>query len=121
MAFLSMARRKSDDKRTAILEAAIQVVADDGAAATVGAIAKRAGVSHGSVFHYFENKADLLNAAYLALKRDMRATTRPDLPDDGDSMEHLRHLWTRASSRRLLARALRSTETRPSKLFRPSL
>ena len=56
-----MARPKSDDKRDAILAAATRVIAAQGLSAPTAAIAKEAGVSNGSLFTYFETKADLLS------------------------------------------------------------
>ncbi len=55
-----MARPKSDDKRSAIVSAAIRVIAGQGLGAATATIAKEAGVSNGSLFTYFETKADLL-------------------------------------------------------------
>jgi AcrR family transcriptional regulator len=63
-----MARPKSDDKRSAIVSAAIRVIAGEGLGAATATIAKEAGVSNGSLFTYFETKADLLNRLYVELK-----------------------------------------------------
>jgi AcrR family transcriptional regulator len=51
-----MARPRSEDKRNAILEAATEVVAEQGVSAPTARIAKRAGVAEGTLFTYFENK-----------------------------------------------------------------
>jgi AcrR family transcriptional regulator len=53
-----MARPKSEDKRNAIMAAAIRVIAAQGLAAPTATIAKEAGVANGSLFNYFETKAD---------------------------------------------------------------
>jgi AcrR family transcriptional regulator len=63
-----MARPRSEDKRAAILAAATRVIAREGLGAPTAAIAKEARVSNGSLFTYFETKADLLNALYIELK-----------------------------------------------------
>jgi len=55
-----MARPKSDDKRNAILAAAIEVVAEQGLAAPTAKIAKLAGVAEGSLFTYFATQDELL-------------------------------------------------------------
>jgi len=88
-----MARPKSADKRAAILEAAIAVIADEGVAATTATIARGAGISHGSLFQYFETKADLLNAAFLMLKSEIHVATLTDLPEAEEPLGQLRHLW----------------------------
>ena len=88
-----MARPRSDDKRSAILEAAISVVAEQGLAAPTATIAKQAGVAHGSLFNYFPTKADLLNAVYLQLKSELNYTVLEDLPGSADTRVQLEHLW----------------------------
>lgn len=56
-----MARRRSDDKRQRILQAAVKVFARKGYfAAKVSEIAKRAGVADGTIYLYFRNKEDIL-------------------------------------------------------------
>ena len=56
-----MARRRSDDKRSRILQAAVKVFARRGYfAARVADVARRAGVADGTIYLYFRNKEDLL-------------------------------------------------------------
>ncbi|HEY1549364.1 MAG TPA: TetR/AcrR family transcriptional regulator [Kofleriaceae bacterium] len=69
-----MARPKSDDKRNALMAAAIRVIAAQGLSAPTAAIAQAAGISTGSLFTYFATKADLLNQLYLELKARMAQT-----------------------------------------------
>ena len=68
---MTMARPKSDDKRTAIMEAATQLIVSQGLNVATAAIAKEAGIANGSLFTYFETKADLFNQLYLELKTEM--------------------------------------------------
>jgi AcrR family transcriptional regulator len=89
-----MARPKSDEKRSAILSAAANVIASDGLSAATARIAKDAGVSNGSFFTYFETKADLLNALYLEIKEEMAAGALDGLPA-GDIREQMLHVWSR--------------------------
>jgi AcrR family transcriptional regulator len=56
-----MARQKSDEKHSAILQAAIRVIDRQGLGAATAKIAAEAGVSKGSLFTYFPTKADLLS------------------------------------------------------------
>ena len=56
-----MARRRSDDKRRRILDAAVKVFARKGYfGAKVSEIARRAGVADGTIYLYFRNKEDIL-------------------------------------------------------------
>jgi AcrR family transcriptional regulator len=63
-----MPRPKSDEKRSAILEAATRIIVTQGLSAPTAGIAKEAGVANGSLFTYFETKTDLFNELYLELK-----------------------------------------------------
>ena len=87
--------RSSDDKRAAIMSAAAGVIAAQGLGAATAAIAREAGVSNGSLFTYFDTKADLLNQLYLELKADMGAAALAGLPADGDVREQMLHMWSR--------------------------
>ena len=89
-----MPRPRSDDKRAAIMSAATRVIAAQGLGAPTATIAKEAGVSNGSLFTYFDTKADLLNQLYLELKADMGAAAAGGLPADGDAREQMRGLWS---------------------------
>ena len=90
-----MARPRSDDKRAAIMAAATRVIAAHGLGAPTAAIAREAGVSNGSLFTYFDTKADLLNQLYLELKAEMGAAALGGLPAGGDVREQMLHMWSR--------------------------
>lgn len=62
-------RREAEDKRRqALVDATLALVAEGGAkAATVRAIAQKAGVTAGLIRHYFEGKDQLIAAAYRHL------------------------------------------------------
>ena len=89
-----MARPRSDEKRDAIIAAAVRVIADQGLSAPTAVIAREAGVSNGSLFHYFETKAELLNQLYRELKAEMGAAASEGLLASDDAREQLRHVWT---------------------------
>ncbi|HEV2634384.1 MAG TPA: TetR/AcrR family transcriptional regulator [Actinocrinis sp.] len=89
-----MARPRSDDKRTAIMLAAARVVATQGLGAATATIAKEAGVSNGSLFTYFDTKADLFNQLYLELKSDMGAAAFGGMPAGDDPREQMLHMWS---------------------------
>ena len=89
-----MARPKSEDKRDAILAAAIRVIATQGLSAPTALIAKEAGVASGSLFNYFPTKADLLNALYLELKAEMAFVALDGLPPGDDVRQQVLHMWS---------------------------
>jgi TetR/AcrR family transcriptional regulator, transcriptional repressor of bet genes len=68
-------RRESEETRRADLIAATQALVSEGGpeAATVRAIAARAGVTAGLIRHYFQSKDELTRAAYLSLMDGMTA------------------------------------------------
>jgi len=66
-----MARPKNKDRRSAIMVAATRAIVAQGLSAPTASIAKEAGISNGSLFTYFETKAELLNQLYFELKSEM--------------------------------------------------
>ncbi|KLU63763.1 HTH-type transcriptional repressor Bm3R1 [Desulfosporosinus acididurans] len=89
-----MARPRSEDKRSAIMSAAIHVIASQGLGAPTATIAKEAGVSNGSLFNYFGTKADLLNQLYIELKSEMAAAALDGLPSEDDIRRQMLHVWS---------------------------
>lgn len=89
-----MARPRSDDKRTAIMAAAVRAIDRQGLGAPTAMIAKESGVANGSLFTYFKTKSTLFNELYLELKREMAAAATEGLPADADLPEQLRHVWS---------------------------
>jgi AcrR family transcriptional regulator len=89
-----MARPRSDDKRNAIMSAAIRVIASQGLGAATATIAEEAGVSNGSLFTYFETKADLMNQLYIELKAEMAAAALDRLPTKSDIRKQALHMWS---------------------------
>jgi TetR/AcrR family transcriptional regulator, transcriptional repressor of bet genes len=81
-------RREGEERRRdALIAAALDLIAEAGPqAATVRAIAARAGVTQGLIRHYFRTKEDLTRAAYHALMTRMTTDSlgvldaAPDLP-----------------------------------------
>jgi len=80
-----MARRRSDDKRERILEAAVKVFARKGYfGARVAEIAKKAGVADGTIYLYFHNKEDILVSLFDEVMAEHIARAREEsktLPD----------------------------------------
>ncbi|MGL5012078.1 MAG: TetR/AcrR family transcriptional regulator [Paracoccaceae bacterium] len=73
----SYRREGEERRREALIEAAIEIVAESGpGAATVRAIAERAGVTPGLIRHYFSNKDELSRTAYVAMMARMAADNK---------------------------------------------
>jgi AcrR family transcriptional regulator len=89
-----MARPRSEEKRSAIMSAAIRVIATQGLGASTATIAREADVSNGSLFTYFETKADLFNQLYVELKTEMASAAVGGLPTESDIREQMLHMWT---------------------------
>jgi AcrR family transcriptional regulator len=89
-----MARPRSVDKRNAIMAAAARVIVAQGLGAPTATIAQEAGVSNGSLFTYFETKADLFNQLYLELKAGMASAALEGLPAAAGLREQVFHVWS---------------------------
>lgn len=90
-----MARPKSTDKRAAILAAAMEVVAKQGDSAPTAKIAQVAGVAEGTVFTYFSNKEELLDATYLELRSELNGYLTKSFPTEANVKVRLHHIWNR--------------------------
>ena len=96
-----MSRPKSDDKRIAILEAALRVFAERGnLSAPTSAISKAAGVAEGTLFTYFKSKDDLINELYRHLRARFDRTLA-EYPIKADAPTRLRYVWDRFIDRLL--------------------
>lgn len=86
-----------EDKAAAILSATMNLVAENGFHGTaMSKIAQRSGVSAGIIYHYFENKDDLMQALYLHIKGQLSAALV-----GGDVLklphpDYILHLWRNA-------------------------
>ena len=91
-----MARPKSDDKRLAILDAAIRQFAERGLGSTpTAAISEAARVAEGTLFTYFATKDDLVNAVYRSLKHEVADSLAAAYPKAADARLRFRHVWDR--------------------------
>src|ERR1700722_13212200 len=89
-----MARAKSEDKRDALLAAATRVIAAQGLSAPTALIAREAGVANGTLFTYFEKKADLFSQLYLELKTGMAAASLEGVPADAPVRAQSSRAWS---------------------------
>jgi AcrR family transcriptional regulator len=89
-----MARPKSDDKRNAILEAAIAEFALRGVWTTpTSAISRAAGVAEGTLFVYFASKEILVNELYRSLKLELADAMLSTYPSEAQVREKFEHIW----------------------------
>jgi AcrR family transcriptional regulator len=88
-----MPRPRSEEKRSAILEAATRIIVTQGLSAPTAGIAKEAGVANGSLFTYFETKTELFNQLYLELKTEMATAALKDMAKGADLREQFFRLW----------------------------
>jgi AcrR family transcriptional regulator len=117
-----MAKPRSEEKRSAIVAAAVRVIASQGLGAPTATIAAEAGVANGSLFTYFETKADLFNALYLELKAEMASASLKGLPAKADFRKQMFHVWSNSmdwavsspEKRRALAQLTVSDEITPA-------
>jgi AcrR family transcriptional regulator len=89
-----MARPLSDDRRDSIIAAATALIAERGLGTSTADIAKRAGISNGSVFTYFETKSELFNAVYAKLKGELLDAVSAAIPRDQDDNSQMRCFWS---------------------------
>jgi AcrR family transcriptional regulator len=88
-----MARLRSPEKRSAILQATAQEIAEGGLGAPIAKIAQRAGLAEGTLFTYFVNKDELLNELYLELKNEAYDRINADFPHKGSLQRRAWHIW----------------------------
>jgi TetR/AcrR family transcriptional regulator, fatty acid metabolism regulator protein len=88
-----MARRRSDDKRQRILQAAVKIFARKGYfAARVSEIAKRARVADGTIYLYFRNKEDILVSLFDEVMAEHVSHAREEIKTVESAPERLRVL-----------------------------
>ena len=84
------------DKRTLVLEASIDLFAEEGFWNTpTTRIAKHAGVGTGTLFNYFGSKEGLIDEVYMELKREWGEHILSGWPEEGTLREQLEHMWFR--------------------------
>ena len=89
-----MARPLSDDRRAALLSAAVKVFAERGLSAPTSAISREADVSEGSFFTYFKTKDELLNLLYRELRLTLGDAVMAGFPRRGGVRQRMEHIWT---------------------------
>src|ERR671918_300070 len=91
-----MPRRKSDDKRQRILQAAVKVFARKGYhGAKVSEIAHKADVADGTIYLYFRNKEDVLVCLFDEVMTEHLEKGRRELQDIKGAPSRLRTIAER--------------------------
>ncbi len=86
-----------EDKRTALLETAIQLFAKNGFWNTSTAqIAREARVATGTLFNYFPSKDRLISEVHMKLKSDMMSEMHHDLDKNMSVRDKLKYTWDKA-------------------------
>jgi AcrR family transcriptional regulator len=122
-----------DQRRAAILDAAVAEIAERGFARTTSRqVAARAGVTHGLLHHYFPDHDTLLAAAFEKVATEEMDEVRDTLASDLDPLAQLRELtepygpgggeeayrfWLEAWSEAAHAPKLRATSDRLSRAW----
>jgi TetR/AcrR family transcriptional regulator, repressor of fatR-cypB operon len=89
-------RPSAEEKPSAILAAALGLFAERGFYATnVPLVAERAGVSVGTLYHYFANKEAIANELYRRVRKELEKAVYRDLPGGVPPYEQFRVLWQR--------------------------
>ncbi len=84
------------DKRTAILDAALDLFVERGYYGTaVPLVAERAGVGAGTIYRYFKSKEDLVNSLYRQVKQSLANFVLMGVKQDVPAREVFRQLWFR--------------------------
>lgn len=84
------------DKRSAILEAALQLFSERGVHGTaVPPVAERAGVGIGTIYRYFETKEALINALYQQERAGLLDALSTGFPAYAPPREQFHAMWTR--------------------------
>ena len=87
-------KEKIEDKKTALLQAALKLFTERGFHGTSTAqISKKAGVATGTLFNYFSTKEDLINALYFDVKGKLSHNLVKGLQTQITFYEKLKKIW----------------------------
>jgi AcrR family transcriptional regulator len=89
-----MARPRSEDKRNALLSAAIKIFAKNGLSASTASVTKEAGLAEGTLFVYFKGKEELINTLYVEIKCDLARAMLAGYPTTASIHDRIKHIWS---------------------------
>ena len=88
-----MPRKKQEEKRTKILDAAARVFARNGFhSAKIGDVANEAGVAHGTVYLYFESKDDLLVSLFRESLSEVVKYVKAEIQKEKNAEDKLKRM-----------------------------
>ncbi len=92
--YLNTHMKIQSEKRQAVLDATLELVAENGLHNTpMSQISKKAKVSAGAIYHYFESKEVLINQLYLELKKEIARATFKDLELEKSYKDRFILIW----------------------------
>jgi TetR/AcrR family transcriptional regulator, repressor of fatR-cypB operon len=78
-------RKQTLDKRNALLETILELFVEQGVHNTsISQIAEVSGICVGSIYHYFKDKNDMVNALYIEIKTRLARHLTPSFSDTAD-------------------------------------
>lgn len=87
-------KEQVEDKRTALLKAALKLFTERGFHGTSTAqISKEAGVATGTLFNYFPTKEDLINGLYFDVKGQLSRSMGREIQAQSTFQDKLRKMW----------------------------
>ncbi len=87
-------RKKDENKRIAIRDAAVAEVVKGGlSGATIARIANRAKLSQGTIYLYYPNKDALISQVYVEIKLMIRDVLMAHYDDSVSSAKNIRSVW----------------------------
>jgi TetR/AcrR family transcriptional regulator, repressor of fatR-cypB operon len=87
----------TSDKRTAILDAMLDLVVERGFhAAPMSTLAKKSGASAGVIYHYFPSKEDIIHTLYAKVKSEKRHFMLKGYSQDLDPAVGFQKVWINA-------------------------
>jgi len=87
-------KKQVEDKKAALLQAALKLFTERGFHGTSTAqISKEAGVATGTLFNYFPTKEDLINGLYFEVKGELSRRMGEDVQTQSTFHDKLKKIW----------------------------
>ena len=87
-------KKQVEDKKTALLQAALKLFTENGFHGTSTAqISKEAGVATGTLFNYFPTKEDLINGLYFDVKGQLSRSMGREIQAQSSFYDKLKKIW----------------------------